>query len=86
MPKHYVAFRSDTYLWRQVAEMSFDLFQVPVRSKAWKARLRQHEVVWQSLRQPGFSQALFPSREIFRPTKREHTPEIGNPKRRIDLA
>lgn len=31
---NYVAFRSDSYLWWQVAEMSFDLFQVRVRTKA----------------------------------------------------
>ena len=30
----YVAFRSDSYLWWQVAEMSFDMFQVRMRTKA----------------------------------------------------
>jgi len=38
------------------------------------------------LRQPGFSQALFVYRRVFRSAKREHTPEIGNPQCRIDLA
>jgi hypothetical protein len=28
------AFRSDSYLWWQVAEMSFDLFQVRMRTKS----------------------------------------------------
>ena len=31
---NYVAFRSDSYLWWQVAEMSFDLFQARMRTKA----------------------------------------------------
>jgi TRAP-type mannitol/chloroaromatic compound transport system substrate-binding protein len=31
---NYVAFRSDSYLWWQVAEMSFDLFQVRMRARA----------------------------------------------------
>jgi TRAP-type mannitol/chloroaromatic compound transport system substrate-binding protein len=31
---NYMAFRSDSYLWWQVAEMSFDLFQVRMRIKA----------------------------------------------------
>jgi len=31
---NYVAFRSDSYLWWQVAEMSFDLFQVRMRTRA----------------------------------------------------
>jgi hypothetical protein len=39
-----------------------------------------------SLRQPRFSQALFESREVLRPAKREHALEIGNPQRGIDLA
>src|SRR5262249_46057539 len=39
-----------------------------------------------SLRQPGFPQSLLVSREVFQPAKRDHTPEIGNPERWIDLA
>jgi TRAP-type mannitol/chloroaromatic compound transport system substrate-binding protein len=31
-----VAFRSDSYLWRQVAEMSFDLFQVRIARQGVK--------------------------------------------------
>jgi TRAP-type mannitol/chloroaromatic compound transport system substrate-binding protein len=31
---NYVAFRNDSYLWWQVAEMSFDMFQVRMRNKA----------------------------------------------------
>jgi TRAP-type mannitol/chloroaromatic compound transport system substrate-binding protein len=31
---NYVAFRGDSYLWWQVAEMSFDLFQVRMRTRA----------------------------------------------------
>jgi TRAP-type mannitol/chloroaromatic compound transport system substrate-binding protein len=31
---NYVAFRSDSYLWWQVAEMSFDLFQARVRTRS----------------------------------------------------
>ena len=31
---NYVAFRSDSYQWWQVAEMSFDLFQVRMRAKS----------------------------------------------------
>jgi TRAP-type mannitol/chloroaromatic compound transport system substrate-binding protein len=30
---NYVAFRSDSYLWWQVAEISFDLFQIRIRTK-----------------------------------------------------
>jgi hypothetical protein len=39
-----------------------------------------------SLGQPGFSQALLESREVFRSAIHEHTPEIRDPKCRIDLA
>jgi hypothetical protein len=39
-----------------------------------------------SLRQPGSSQALFVSHEVFRSAKREHAPDIGNSERRINLA
>src|SRR5262249_39796320 len=31
---NFVAFRNDSYLWWQVAEMSFDMFQVRMRTKA----------------------------------------------------
>ena len=31
---NYVTFRSDSYLWWQLAEMAFDLFQVRMRTKA----------------------------------------------------
>src|SRR5258708_26515661 len=48
--------------------------------------MRTSRSIIRSLRQPRFSQSLFVSREVFRPAKRNHMPEIGNPQRRIDLA
>jgi hypothetical protein len=42
-------------------------------------------VEYRSLRQPGLSQPLFVSREVFRPAKRL-LPDIGDPERGIDLA
>src|SRR5215467_6829283 len=56
----------------------------------WRSRpqhqLRTFTVNCCSLGQPRFSQPLFESGEVFRPAKRDHSPEIGYPQCRIDLA